>query len=228
MKTIKHILFIIAAIITFNASAQNTLTGKIIDSTDKSGLPGAVIYIPDIKRAAQAANDGSYSLNDLPKGTFVVEVHILGYKVVSMPIKIDGATTQNFTLIPSEFQEDEIVITGNSKATEAEHNPQPTTDVTNEYLNQHSSTNVIDAIATTPGVSVITDGQSIGKPIIRGLGYNRVLTINDGVEQVDQPWFDEFGIEADPDAVNRYEILKGPGSTCLWLRCYFRCVKPYS
>jgi len=44
------------------------------------------------------------------------------------------------------------------------------------------------------------------------LGYNRVLTINDGVEQVDQPWFDEFGIEADPDAVNRYEILKGPGS----------------
>ena len=79
-------------------------------------------------------------------------------------------------------------------------------------INQHSSTNVIDAIATTPGVSAITDGQSIGKPIIRGLGYNRVLTINDGVEQVDQPWFDEFGIEADPDAVNRYEILKGPGS----------------
>ena len=105
-----------------------------------------------------------------------------------------------------------MVVTGNSKANEAQHNPQPTSDVTNEYLSQHSSTNVIDAIATTPGVAVITDGQSIGKPIIRGLGYNRVLTINDGVEQVDQPWFDEFGIEADPDAVNRYEILKGPGS----------------
>ena len=56
----------------------------------------------------------------------------------------------------------------------------------------------------------MTDGQSISKPIIRGLGYNRVLTINDGVEQVDQAWFDEFGIEADPDAVDRYEILKGP------------------
>ncbi len=212
MKTIKHILFIIAAIITFNASAQNTLTGKVTDSTDKSALAGAVIYIPDLKQASQTTNDGTYSLNDIPKGTFVVEVHILGYKVVSMAIKIDGATTQNFTLIPSEFQEDEIVITGNSKATEAEHNPQPTTDVTNEYLNQHSSTNVIDAIATTPGVAVITDGQSIGKPIIRGLGYNRVLSITDGVEQIDQPWFDEFGIEADPDAVNRYEILKGPGS----------------
>src|ERR1700733_8371059 len=131
MKTIKHILFIIAAIVSFNLSAQNTLTGKVIDSTDKSGLPGAVIYIPDLKQAAQTTNDGTYSLNDLPKGTFVVEVHILGYKVVSMPIKIDGATTQNFTLIPSEFQEDEVVITGTSRATEAEHNPQPIADVTN-------------------------------------------------------------------------------------------------
>jgi iron complex outermembrane receptor protein len=79
-------------------------------------------------------------------------------------------------------------------------------------LLQNSSTNVIDAITKAPGVSAITDGQSISKPVIRGLGYNRVLTVNDGVEQVDQAWFDEFGIEADPNAVNRYEILKGPAS----------------
>ena len=70
---------------------------------------------------------------------------------------------------------------------------------------------MIDAITKTPGVSAMTDGQSITKPVIRGLGYNRVLTVNDGVEQMDQAWFDEFGIEADPDAVQRYEILKGPG-----------------
>ncbi len=190
----------------------NVLTGKISDSSTKATLPGAVVYLPDLKVAAQAGSDGSYTLSNIPKGTFVVEVHILGYQVISEQVKIEGSVTKNFMLVPSEFQEDEVVITGNSRATEEQHNPQPTTDVTNEYLNQHSSTNVIDAIATAPGVSAITDGQSISKPIIRGLGYNRVLTINDGVEQVDQPWFDEFGIEADPDAVDRYEILRGPGS----------------
>lgn len=212
MKTFKIFLSIAFILANFSIFAQNGLTGKIIDSANGTSLPGAVIYIPDLKVAAQSNADGSYSISNIPKGTFVVEVHILGYKVVSEAIKIDGMVNQNFALLASEFQEDEVVVTGNSKANEAEHNPQPTTDVTNEYLNQHSSTNVIDAIATAPGVAVITDGQSIGKPIIRGLGYNRVLTINDGVEQVDQPWFDEFGIEADGDAVNRYEILKGPGS----------------
>src|SRR6202012_4958924 len=90
--------------------------------------------------------------------------------------------------------------------------PVAVTGVSHDYLLQNSSTNVIDAIAKTPGVSAMKDGQSISKPFIRGLGYNRVLTINDGVEQVDQAWFDEFGIEADPDAVYKYEILKGPAS----------------
>ncbi|HTB05857.1 MAG TPA: TonB-dependent receptor [Bacteroidia bacterium] len=212
MRTSKILLCIAFIITGLSVFAQNGLTGKVSDSANGSGLPGAVVYIPDLKVAAQTNSDGSYTISNIPKGTFVVEVHILGYKVISEAIKIDGIVNQNYSLIESEFQEDEVVVTGNSKASEAEHNPQPTTDVTNEYLNQHSSTNVIDAIATAPGVAVITDGQSIGKPIIRGLGYNRVLTINDGVEQVDQPWFDEFGIEADPDAVNRYEILKGPGS----------------
>jgi len=218
MKYLKLFSFAIALIFSVPAFAQNApdatnqLTGKVTDADGKTTLPGAVVYVPDLKVAAQTNADGVYLLNNLPKGVFVVEVHILGYKVVSERIKIEGTVTKDFTLVESEFQEDEVVITGNSKASEAQHNPQPTTDVTNEYLNEHSSTNVIDAIAATPGVSAMTDGQSIAKPMIRGLGYNRVLTINDGVEQVDQPWFDEFGIEADPDAVDRYEILKGPGS----------------
>ena len=221
MKHLRLLSFAIFLLCCFAGFAQNAakpetvenmLTGKITDSASKSNLPGTVIYIPDLKVAAQAGADGSYTLHNLPKGTFVVEVHIIGYKVISESMKIDGTVTQNFSLVESEFQEDEVVVTGNSRATEAQHNPQPTTDVTNEYINQHSSTNVIDAVATAPGVAAISDGQSISKPIIRGLGYNRVLTVVDGVEQVDQPWFDEFGIEADPDAVDRYEILKGPGS----------------
>src|SRR5258708_26927551 len=47
---------------------------------------------------------------------------------------------------------------------------------------------------------------------MRGLGSKRVWAINEGAKQIDQAWFDEFGIEADPDAVNRVEILKGPAS----------------
>lgn len=212
MKALKLILFTFIIGLPFRLWSQNAMTGAVIDSANKTTLPGVVVFIPDLKVAAQTGSDGKYVLNNLPSGTFVVQVQLLGYAVVSTSVKIDGTVNKDFSLVPSEFQEDEVVVTGTSRANEEQHNPQATADVSNEYLNEHSATNVIDAIAITPGVSAITDGQSIGKPIIRGLGYNRVLTINDGVEQIDQPWFDEFGIEADPDAVDRYEILKGPGS----------------
>jgi iron complex outermembrane recepter protein len=212
MKYLKLFTFAIALFSCITVFAQNSLTGKISDSTNKSTLPGAVVYIPDLKVAGQTGADGTFTLNNLPGGTFVVEVHIIGYKVISKPVKIEGATTQNFSLVSSVFQEDEVVVTGNSKAGEEQHNPQPTTDVSTDYINEHSSTNVVEAIADVPGVAAMTDGQSIAKPMIRGLGYNRVLSVNDGVEMVDQPWFDEFGIEIDPDAVASYQILKGPGS----------------
>ena len=52
-------------------------------------------------------------------------------------------------------------------------------------------------------------GPAISKPVIRGLGYNRVLTINDGVRQEGQQWGDEHGIEVDDASVNKIELLKG-------------------
>ncbi|HET6991606.1 MAG TPA: TonB-dependent receptor, partial [Bacteroidia bacterium] len=47
---------------------------------------------------------------------------------------------------------------------------------------------------------------------IRGLGYNRVITLNDGVRQEGQQWFDEFGEEIDEYSVYKAEILRGPAS----------------
>jgi iron complex outermembrane receptor protein len=211
-KNMKNLFVLtISMIISIGTFAQNSLTGKVTDP--KTGpLEGAVIYIPDLKTGAASHADGTYTINNLPKGTFLIEVRYLGYTQNTQTVKIEGAVTLDIPMTPSAFQENEVVVTGNSLAQSATQTPQQTSEISNEYLNEHSSTNVIDAIALAPGVSAMTDGQSISKPVIRGLGYNRVVTVNDGVVQMDQAWFDEFGIEADPDAVERAEILKGPAS----------------
>ena len=208
----KHLfIFFISALVTLNAFAQNSLSGKVSDP--KTGpLDGAIVYIPDLKVGAATKADGTYQIYSLPKGTFLLEVRYLGYSHNTQTVKIEGATTFDVVMESSSVQEDEVVVTGNSLARAADQTPQQTSEVSNQDLAENSATNVIDAISKAPGVSAMTDGQSISKPVIRGLGYNRVLTVNDGVVQQDQAWFDEFGIEADPDAVDRAEILKGPAS----------------
>jgi len=104
------------------------------------------------------------------------------------------------------------VVTGLSKAAEKNRTPTPISTIPPILLLQNSSTNIIDALAKQPGVSQITTGSGISKPVIRGLGYNRVVTVIDGIRQEGQQWGDEHGIEIDEFSVNKVEILKGPAS----------------
>jgi iron complex outermembrane receptor protein len=191
---------------------QNTITGKISDAHGGVPLQGVSVYIPDLKTGAATAADGSYRIQDIPAGTYLIEISIVGYAKQWERLTVKGPVLRNYALTAASATLGDIIVTGVPAATDKQRNPISVTTVGYADLLENSSTNVIDAIAKEPGVSAMTDGQSISKPVIRGLGYNRVLTVNDGVEQVDQAWFDEFGIEADPGAVHKYEILKGPAS----------------
>ena len=106
----------------------------------------------------------------------------------------------------------EITVTGVTGDTKLKHATAPVSIVSPQVLRATASTNIIDAIAHQPGVSQLTTGGSISKPIIRGLGYNRVVVMSEGVRQEGQQWGDEHGVEVDGSSVNSVEILKGPAS----------------
>ena len=106
----------------------------------------------------------------------------------------------------------EVVVNGVTGQSLLRESPLPFLVVSNKELTRSSSTNVIDAIARMPGISQLTTGSGISKPVIRGLGYNRVAVVNDGIRQEGQQWGDEHGIEIDAASVNSVEILKGPAS----------------
>ncbi len=106
----------------------------------------------------------------------------------------------------------ELTVTGVTGDTKLKHATAPVSIVTPQVLQASASTNIIDAIARQPGVSQLTTGGSISKPIIRGLGYNRVVVMSEGVRQEGQQWGDEHGVEVDGSSVNSVEILKGPAS----------------
>ena len=106
----------------------------------------------------------------------------------------------------------EVVVTSVTGETKIKYSTAPISVVTGKELRQRTSTNIIEAIAHQPGVAQVTTGGGISKPIIRGLGYNRVVVMSEGVRQEGQQWGDEHGIEIDAQNVNSVEILKGPAS----------------
>ncbi|MEI3799182.1 MULTISPECIES: TonB-dependent receptor [unclassified Chitinophaga] len=191
---------------------SNSLTGKVVDKLTHTPLPGATVYLPDLRVGAAADAQGNYIIKNLPKGKYVVDVHYIGYAAFSAPVAISGATTRDFELGETLIEKNEIVITGANLATSARKTPTPISVIRRDYLDDNISTNIIDAIAKVPGVTQLSTGPAISKPFIRGLGYNRVVVVGDGVRQEGQQWGDEHGIEIDDYNVSRIEVLKGPAS----------------
>jgi iron complex outermembrane recepter protein len=220
-----YFLFLVAVLIfgvinTSNAQTNYTknillkasLSGKVTAAGSGLALPSASIYIPDLKMGTTTDANGNYIIHNIPQGNYLVQAGYVGYQNMVKKITLNENTTADFVLEIAVTEESEIVITGSSKATTIRRNPIPIISISKQYLQQNLSTNIIDAIARVPGVSAVTTGPNVSKPFIRGLGFNRILTLYDGVRQEGQQWGDEHGIEVDQNTVDKVEVVKGPAS----------------
>lgn len=79
-------------------------------------------------------------------------------------------------------------------------------------LQKKGSVTLIEGLATIPGVSQISTGTSIGKPVIRGLSGSRVLVYSQGVRLENQQFGDEHGLGLNGAGVESVEVIKGPAS----------------
>ncbi|WP_305029985.1 TonB-dependent receptor [Hymenobacter convexus] len=188
------------------------LTGRVLDAATGEVLPGSTVLFDDLKQGAATGPDGSFSFANLPRGRFTMQVRSLGYNTVTQTVDTGASQPLEIKLTAAATEIGQVVVTGVSQATQLRRSPVPTSVVDRTRLNQTSASNLVDAIAHTPGVAQITTGAAISKPVVRGLGYNRVVTLNNGSKQEGQQWGDEHGIEIDEFSVDRAEIIKGPGS----------------
>ena len=191
---------------------QNTLTGHVTDKVSGETLPGATIFLPDLKTGTSTDKDGVYKLPSLPGSSIVVQVSFVGYKAEVIILDLASVHSHDFQLSPSAIEAKEVVVTGNALSSDNDRSSFSIIPINKEKLLSLPSTNLINSIATVPGVSEITTGGEISKPVIRGLGYNSIVTLNEGVRQEGNQWGDEHGIEIDQFSADRIEVLKGPAS----------------
>ena len=188
------------------------LTGRVSDAATGEGLLGADVVFADLKLGTATSADGSFRFTNLPRGRFTVQVRYLGYNTATQTVDTGSGQPLDVKLTAAATEIGQVVVTGVSQATQLRRSPVPTAVVDRTRLNQTASSNIIDAIAHTPGLSQITTGAAISKPVVRGLSSNRVVTLNNGARQEGQQWGDEHGIEIDEFSIDRAEIIKGPGS----------------
>src|SRR5699024_4085973 len=81
-----------------------------------------------------------------------------------------------------------------------------------EKIKAMGNITLADGIKNISGVHVISTGTGIGKPVIRGLSSNRVLTYTQGVRVENQQFGDEHGLGINDSGIESIEVIKGPAS----------------
>ena len=210
----KYFLILIALFLLTGKSlfSQAAISGKVTDAGTGTPLPGATIYIPDLKTGVATDKDGYYKITNLPKSNLLFQASYVGYGAVVVEVDLKTTSVKDFQLSESPIEAQAVVITGSGISTDNSRSSISITPISKNALMITPSTNLIDAISDVPGLAEITTGGDVSKPVIRGLSYNHVVTLNEGVRQEGQQWGDEHGIEVDQFSADRIEVLKGPAS----------------
>lgn len=192
-------------------------TGSVKGHIGSSQRAAAFASI-DVKKmdvTATAGSDGNYTIARLPAGTYDVVVSAIGFQTHRTTVEVytDSTIRMDILLDEDVSKLDEVVVTGVARGTSVRKSPIAISVIKKAEMDANINNNIIDAVLKgVPGLSAVTTGPNISKPFIRGLGYNRVLTMYDGMRQEGQQWGDEHGIEIDQYGIERAEVVKGPAS----------------
>ncbi len=192
--------------------AQNQISGRIYEKNTENPLPGTNVFIPTLGEGTSADRNGFYKITGLPSGKFKIQFSFVGYETLIMDVVLSGRPVRlNVELKPSAFQFQEIVITGGRPSSQHENAIKIET-INHKSIISAGLPSLMKSIAEIPGVDVISKGNAVATPVIRGLSTSNLLVLNNGVRMenyqfsVDHPFMvDEFGTD-------KVEVIKGPAS----------------
>lgn len=205
--------FLVALILGFSmfASAQNKVIGTISDNQNKP-LSRVTISIPEVHKETISDENGNYNLTNLPSGKFKIVFSFVGFATQSQDVVINQKeTTISVQLVEDFHQMDEVIVSTAFNKLQSQ-NVMKVEHQSMKSLQQKGTSTLIEGLATIPGVSQVSTGTSIGKPVIRGLSGNRVLVYSQGVRLENQQFGEEHGLGLNDAGVESVEVIKGPAS----------------
>lgn len=106
----------------------------------------------------------------------------------------------------------EVVVRGDRSTDIQMRSALNTVGVAQQYIQDNFSGSLMQTLERLPGIKAMSVGSGESKPMIRGLGFNRVLVAENGIKHEGQQWGDDHGLETDQYAVEHAEVLKGPAA----------------
>ena len=184
----------------------NALSGRVADSQTGEGLAYATIQVIGSREGAVADSSGHFLIRGLCAGTYQFRISHIGCKSKKMEVTIPYDGNLTFRLAHDEHDLHEVVI----EAEEKRFAPMIPLEIKAATLQSRSGLAMAEMAELIPGVRVLKTGNTVAKPIFRGLHSNRLVVLNNGIRQEGQNWGTEHAPELDSYSATEISIMEGP------------------
>jgi len=189
---------------------DGVISGKVF--LDNEPAIGAEVYIKEISKGTVVNENGAFILKGLALGKVNLNFSYVGAKTQTKIITVTKNTPEVVVYLVSDANTlDEVVISvpGSKLQKDLVVNVEKKklTDI-----NISSAVTLAESITNINGVSQTSTGVSIGKPVIRGLSSNRVVTFAQGTRIENQQWGGDHGLGLSSNGTSSVEVIKGPAS----------------
>jgi iron complex outermembrane receptor protein len=193
------------------ASAQ-TITGTVRGAAEP--IVGATVRLLELDRVEHTGRGGRFTFSNVPKGTYRVVAGASGYASATNTVEVAGDTaTVSFDLKASAFTLKEIVVSASPVPRTANEQYQPAESKSQvEFLNS-AGASFAEKISDLPGVTVRGNGSAPSRPILRGLGDNEVLVLENSLRMGDIATFDPaHATPVEAIGILQVDVVRGPAT----------------
>lgn len=210
-------LILLLLVIMAPKAIAGTLTGTIIDRQYSDPMTGATVQLLGTTLGSVADFDGNYQINNIPSGTYTIEVKYVGYKGIQLQnIKIGTEpVVLNFELESDAQALGEVAVVARMKRntdvsmmTAQRHSLLVQSGVSAQQISKTQDRDASEVIKRVPGVSII-DEKFV---MVRGLSqrYNNVW-INGGAVPSSEADARAFSFDIIPSSqLDNMVIVKSP------------------
>lgn len=216
MTTFIAILLWAGASLFENAPPDNSysVSGTITDAENAEPVSFAYVHLEDLNRTVVADAEGNYQLNNIPSGRFTLNIHRVGYRTQTQKVTVLNEDVElNITLRPSELSSQSVEVIGTQENIEGSNLQHASKKVVGADLRRNLGSTLSQTLSNLPGFDERSMGSAPGRPVIRGLGDERVLILQDGIRSGDvSDQSSDHAVTIDPISAQEVEIARGPAA----------------
>jgi iron complex outermembrane receptor protein len=200
------------AIVSKTAAQSVRISGSVYSNVKKP-LEGASITVYPALITTVTGKQGYFVLNKIPADSRKIMVNHIGYASFEISISDKSASTPFHIVLHAEAKAlEEVVVTDNSLSRAKKEASLSIETVNSTFIQRNLGGSLMQSLQRLPGIKTISIGSGSSKPLIRGLSFNQVIVVENGIKHEGQQWGADHGLEIDQYAVDRVEIIKGPSS----------------